>query len=132
MIQKPAIKPGVAVIVFSEQGAGKNSITTFFSKIVGAHHALEVNNIERLVGRFNGLAARKLLVVCDELGSVSAADGNQLKNLITEITQNLEKKNAENIVINDFSRYVFLTNHRICKLRQVTIDTLFWRRLQST
>jgi len=114
IFQNPGDKPGVALIFLSmEGGIGKN---IFWQELIGKrilgenlyNHTL---NLGELVNRFNTGMAYKLLTVCDEVEKPKPCEMNYIKALITSDQFNHEEKGKSRTPINDYNRYVFLTNN---------------------
>lgn len=113
MIQHPGSgKPGVAIAFRGGRGVGKGTVTAPLLRIT-APHSLQINNRERLTGRFNSHLADKILLVADEAhwsGDHGAAA--VLKGLITEATLDVEGKGRDAIAIRNFTRIMMTSNER--------------------
>jgi len=113
ILQKPWIKMGVVLCLKSlKEGAGKGVIMNFLHKIIGKKHYFQCNNLEQIIGSFNGIAEAKVLCNLDEAfwGKDKKKEG-MLKNMITEDTKLINKKNKESYVIDDFCNYIITTNN---------------------
>jgi hypothetical protein len=63
LVQKPYKKIGTALVFRSDQGAGKSIVTDFVGKrVIGSRYYLYCNDMEKVTGKFNGIAANLLLV----------------------------------------------------------------------
>lgn len=73
---------------------------------------MQVKNADDLLGKFNHLTARRLLVNLDEARSFGGAfkDHDTLKNLITEPNTTLERKGLDSVSISSYANYVLTTN----------------------
>jgi hypothetical protein len=88
-VQKPWRKIAVALVFRSGQGCGKSVLWDFFGRLIlGSKYYLYCNEIEKIIGKFNSLAANRLLVVLDECGSWGGAYRmhDRIKSLITQET----------------------------------------------
>lgn len=109
MIQNPAQKPGVAVILKAGQGTGKGSFLEPLGQIIGSHYCY-ANRPDVLTGKFNSLLENKVLIFADEAFFGSKAATDQLKTLITEPTNTIERKGVDRITVPDFSRIIMASN----------------------
>jgi len=112
LIQKPWVKMGVVLCLRSKQGAGKGIILNILRQIIGDNHYFQCNNLDQLTGNFNGIGEGKILTNLDEAfwGKDKKKEG-MLKNLITEETKLVNKKNKENYIVEDFCNYLVSTNN---------------------
>lgn len=112
LIQKPWVKMGVVLCLRSKQGAGKGIILNIMRQIIGDNHYFQCNNLDQLTGNFNGIGEGKILTNLDEAfwGKDKKKEG-MLKNLITEETKLVNKKNKENYIVEDFCNYLVSTNN---------------------
>ena len=114
IMQKPYKKMGVVVCLKSKEGAGKNIIINKITEIIGRKHSFVANNIKKLTGDFNGLCEEKTFCNLDEAfwGKDKKLEG-EIKNIITEETKYINKKNKEAYIIDDFCNFLITTNN-IC------------------
>ena len=110
IIQRPAQKPGTAVVLRGAQGAGKTIVGQVLGKLLGPHYKL-ADDPRYLVGRFNGHLASCLLLQLDEAtwGGDHTAAG-KLKGLITSPTHLIEYKGREAIEMPNYTRVLITTN----------------------
>jgi len=114
LMQKPYKKIGIAILLKSEQGAGKNILWEFIADfIIGKKYSLVINDIDRLLGRFNVIIQNKLLTICDEISNYGGAfkSNDKLKNLITQSEQVIERKGLKPVRFSDYNNYIFLSNN---------------------
>lgn len=92
-VQKPEEKPGVAIVLRSdERGTGKSTTCRYYAELFGSH-ALETASAAHLTGRFNGHLETIVLLVLSE--AVWAGDHSAeaiLKALITDSAITVENK----------------------------------------
>ena len=81
-------------------------------KIIGDNHYFQCNNLDQLTGSFNGIGEGKILINLDEAfwGKDKKKEG-MLKNIITEETKFVNKKNKESYIIDDYCNYIISTNN---------------------
>lgn len=115
IVQYPAILPGVAILLYSEQGAGKDIITQWFgSKVLGEHQYYMIGKASKLFGTFNSDLQGKLLVHCDEVNKETmVTHADDLKRIITNGYIRIESK-GKDVVANkkSYARFFFTTNNR--------------------
>ena len=113
IVQFPYKKTGVVVCLKSnKEGAGKGIIMNKLRKIIGDNHYFQCNNLDQLTGSFNGVGEGKILINLDEAfwGKDKKKEG-MLKNIITEETKFVNKKNKESYIIDDYCNYIISTNN---------------------
>ena len=110
-VQQPLDKPGTALTMQSDQGAGKGQFGAYIGPIYGNHYA-QVLSSEMLFGRFNDWLAGKIMVFGDEATWPGDRRGvDKLKALITEPNIMVDRKNIPAMTIESFVRFIFATNH---------------------
>lgn len=115
----PEIKNKVALVFKSfDKQIGKNCFTDFLLKyIIGENHAIEVQGVESLIEKFNSNLMNRLLIVANELSSISNDNNyhsvfNRLKGKITDNTMEIEIKYGSKFYYNDRSNYIMCTNNQ--------------------
>ena len=96
-MQFPYKKIGVAILLKSKQGSGKNIIWEWIGDyIIGRQYSLVLGDIDRLFTRFNVIMENRLLTILDEISSYGGAykSNNKLKNLITQNEIVIERKGS--------------------------------------
>ena len=114
-LQLPGERTETMVCVNGDQGSGKGLI---FNQLLGRgvygdHTYVQVKNAtDDLLGKFNHLTARRLLVMIDEIKSFGDAFkySETLKNIITEPRTTLQRKGIDSVDINNYANYVLATN----------------------
>ncbi len=111
MIQKPWEKPGVAIVMKSGEGTGKNTFTRVLGQIIGNKHYLETSSREVILGQFNAATEGKILINLSE--AFWAGDKRligALKTLITDIDRSIERKGVDAYMIECFCRVMMSSN----------------------
>ena len=112
-------KPGVMPQFLSDEGVGKSAIfgknetgLGLLARIYGQYFQWS-DDIDSLLGRFNGDSMHRLFCVMEEAGTYRKGhrDWNRMKSMITEGTMNIEMKNVNRIEVNDNRAFVMLTNN---------------------
>ena len=113
MIQKPAERAGVNVLLYGGQGTGKGTIATFIKRLVGVQQFAMYANLGDFVNKFNADQMGKLFIFLDDL-SDSTKGGQEAHNIIksrtTERTIRIEPKGARAFEINNYARYMSASN----------------------
>lgn len=103
-------KPGVALILYGEQGTGKNQFFEYFRQILGPFSIL-IDDTTRIFSDFNMHLRNKQIVFLDE--SVVPKDVKHrslFKGLITNQERAYNQKNRPLLTLPDPSRYILATN----------------------
>lgn len=111
MIQKPAEKPGVMIVLLGRQGTGKGMFFNLL-RAIWPRTTLQVTDVEQVVGRFNACLERNFAVCMDEAlfaGDRKALD--RLKSQITEPQINIEQKYQPARSIGSVHRFFAASNH---------------------
>ena len=114
LVQHPAGRRYVALVLRGLQGTGKGTFVEFVGKIFGQHF-LQITQPGQLTGRFNSHLTGKLLVFADEAvwGGDKAAEGT-LKGLITEDHLASEAKGRDVISVRNHARFILASNEQWC------------------
>jgi len=117
-IRKPR-ELSTAIVLIGEQGCGKTEIVEFLGKMVfGEENYLPLDNVEQLVQKFNAHMVGKVFVNIAEAkagetgGCVKHRQrADELKAKITDTRLKLERKGMDAITINNYSKFIFTSNH---------------------
>jgi len=113
-------KPGVMLQVLGEEGIGKSAIfgknrtgLGIIMRIYGRYFQW-TDDIEALLGRFNGQSMDRLFCVMEEAGTYRKGhkDHNKMKSMITEGILTVEMKHINAVTKNDHRAFAMLTNNR--------------------
>lgn len=111
IIQKPFEKTKVAIGFYSiVEGVGKNILTDILSKIFKGYSS-KFRDTSALTDKFNADMMGKLFVVGDEINGRVQEVANELKDIITRTTENVEFKGKDKFIIDDYKNYIFTTNN---------------------
>jgi hypothetical protein len=115
LIQRPEEKPGVMIILLGGQGAGKGTFGELLRRIFGDGYLL-VEQVERVLGTFNGALERSVVVFLDEACfSGDRRHVQALKSLVTESTVTINEKHQPTRQIQSFHRFVAAANAELLK-----------------
>ena len=111
IVQRPAEKPGVAIVLRGGKGVGKDTVAAYFSEIVGHAHAPVISQNEQLTGRFNSHLQTALFVRVEEaVWAGSRRDEGALKSLITAPEMTIERKGVDIVQARSFVRVFISAN----------------------
>lgn len=111
LVQQPWIKPGVALVLRSKEGAGKTIIADVLLSFWG-QHGFTAASKEQVAGRFNAHLLHKVLIVLEEAffaGDPAAVAST--KALITNTQIGYEPKGKAAFTGNNFAHVISLTNN---------------------
>jgi len=111
VLQNPARKPGVALVLKGRKGVGKDTLAEIMRRIVGQRHVAHVTSTDRLTSRFNAPFATALIGHVEE----ASWGGNKetkgvLQSLITSPVMPLERKGVDTVEVASYLRLIFTTN----------------------
>lgn len=111
MLQRPAEKPGVMIVLLGGQGTGKGTFFRLLNAIWG-RTTIQVSDVQDVIGHFNAVLERHYVICMDEAlfsGDKKALD--RLKSLITEPTCRVEQKYQPARTIDSYHRFFAASNH---------------------
>ena len=113
-LQNEGSKPNWAVMLYSEsKGTGKSTIAKVMTALFGLENTASTNGIKPLTQRFSADTLDRKLVVAEEVHiSSHSAEGNALKDLITNTVVSVERKYQPIVTIPQRSCFLFMTNHK--------------------
>ncbi|GGE19935.1 hypothetical protein GCM10011390_43990 [Aureimonas endophytica] len=112
MVQQPAVKPGVAVVLRGGRGVGKSIVGQYVGAMCPMHH-VTVAQPKHLLGSFNDHLKHALLIQVEE--AFWAGDKKlegPLKNMVTSDVRMLEGKHLNAHPIRDCARLLITSNER--------------------
>lgn len=113
-LQNEGSKPNWAIMLYSEgKGTGKSTIAKVLTALFGLENTASTNGIKPLTQRFAADTLDRKLVVAEEVHiSSHSAEGNALKDLITNTVISVERKYQPIVTIPQTSCFLFMTNHK--------------------
>jgi hypothetical protein len=112
MVQRPAEKPTVMIVMLGGQGTGKG---VFFSllRAIWPQTTLQISDIDHVIGGFNAQVERNYVICMDEAlfaGDRKAMD--RLKYTVSEPHIEIEQKYQPRRTIKSVHRFFAATNHQ--------------------
>ena len=112
IIQKPARKTEVCILLYGSQGCGKSTIGEYIlRKIIGLDKMIITSKADKMFGRFVNTQGKLLAVLNEASGKDTFNICDVLKDAITCTTTEQEKKGIDAVTITDYTNYIFTTNN---------------------
>ena len=114
MIQKPAFRCPVNIVIRGEQGSGKSMIGDFIgTKVFGSKFYCYYSSMTSFLDNFNSEQEQALLIVLDEINSGGEAfkKSDALKSITSRTMKTINKKYGARYTVPDYSNMVFMTNN---------------------
>jgi hypothetical protein len=110
IMQKPAQKVGTCVVLRGKMGSGKSFVGEAFGKLLGRHYR-KVARADQVVGRFNSHLESCLLLQAEEAFWAGSHEAEGvIKDLITNSTQQVERKGIDLIEVANHVRLLVTSN----------------------
>ena len=111
MLQKPEEKPGIMIVMLGAQGTGKGTFF-FLMKRIWSKTALQVADVDQVIGRFNAALEQNYVILMDEaLFAGDKKSTEKLKSLITEPSIGIEQKYQPSRTIDSYHRFFAASNN---------------------
>ena len=109
-LQYPAEKTTCPVFV-SQEGCGKGYFCNMLKRIVGDNKYLEVSDMKKVAGTFNGLSKNAFIINLNEATATQAKSLHAtLKAIITDTECVIEQKGIDAVKCKNYSRVIITTN----------------------
>jgi Family of unknown function (DUF5906) len=110
MFQCPRERPGVALVIRGDKGAGKTKIGEIFGALLGRHYLL-VDSPRYMTGNFNAHLRLCVLLQADEaLWAGDKTVEGRLKGLITAPVQQIEAKGIDPVQLPNYVHVLMTSN----------------------
>ena len=111
-IQNPAIRNMVCIILYGEEGDGKNRLFDTFKNIVGDKYYIELENAKQMFGSHSCIEKEKIFVCVNEAkGKDNFENSETLKARITTDKLIINPKGIQEFKIDNFCDYIMTTNN---------------------
>jgi DNA-binding transcriptional regulator YiaG len=112
LIQFPNVKMSSVIVLKSLEGAGKSIVMDLINEIIGDKHSLTISSWDEILGSFNSLAEGKVFMCLDEVTwGGNKKDAGILKNFVSGVKKNINKKGKDQYTIKDFANFVITSNN---------------------
>jgi len=115
IIQNAGRKTGTAIVLKGGMGVGKNTYAKIQKKLFSESYYVDTADPKNdIFCPFNNLTTNKLLINFNETESKDTfANNSKIKDMITELTENVREKHVTAITTKSFVRLQFLSNRYI-------------------
>jgi hypothetical protein len=111
-IQNPANRNYVCLIIYGEEGDGKNRLLDILKNIVGEKYFAELENAKQLFGNHSTIEQHKLFICVNEAkGKDNYENSETLKARITTDTLMINPKGIQEFKIDNYCDYLMTTNN---------------------
>jgi len=111
-LQNPSHRNNVCLILYGEEGDGKNRFFDIFKKIVGKKYFTELESGKQLFNTHSCIEKEKLLICVNEAkGKDNYENSDILKSRITTETLLINPKGIQEYEIDNFCDYIMTTNN---------------------
>jgi phage/plasmid-associated DNA primase len=111
-IQFPGKRTYVCIIIYGEEGDGKNRFVDLFNKIFGDKYFIQLDTAKKLFGTHSCMEQEKLFVCVNEAkGKDNYENSDLLKARITTNTLVVNPKGIQEFKIDNYCDYLMTTNN---------------------
>lgn len=112
LLQKPNRKTEVCIILFGEERTGKSTIGEYIlRKIIGVNKIFITSKTDKVFGRFANTRGKLLCVLNEASGAETFSIADVLKDAITCVNTEQEKKGIDSVQVVDNTNFIFTTNN---------------------
>ena len=112
IVQFPARKTEVCILLYGEQGCGKSTIGEYLlRKIIGLDKMIITSKADKMFGKFVNTQGKLLAVLNECSGKDTFNICDVLKDAITMTTTEQEKKGVDAVAVTDYTNFIFTTNN---------------------
>lgn len=130
LIQYPGKATNTLIIIGGPEGCGKSAPASVIGHIMGDAY-LRTNNINDLLGRFNGHTMGKIFMQIDEVDTLSQEQNQTLKAIVTDDVKRFENKYCNTVSIKQCVNLIMTTNRPQDRLMQVNPNSRRWVMLEA-
>jgi hypothetical protein len=113
ILQLKTVKHGTMPIVFGAQGSGKSFVLELFCEILGVYALMNVDDMDKVFGKFNGLLPWYLLINVNEPPQADERFRvlGKIKSILTQKSTIMETKGVDQIEIVSWANYHLTSNN---------------------
>jgi putative DNA primase/helicase len=110
LVQHPEIKMKSTILIVGPPGVGKTFIAEWMVPLLGEDNVAFIDSND-LENQFNGYMDGRVLVVVNELISLSKKASNKLKSYITDAKMTINRKNIPTYDYNNCANFLLYSNY---------------------
>ena len=112
IFQNVTVKNGTMPIIIGAQGSGKSIVVELFAELLGHYANANVDDLDKIFGKFNGLIAQNLLIVINEQPEASEkfSFSGKIKSKLTQKKIIKETKGVDCVEVDSWTNYIMTTN----------------------
>lgn len=111
-LQNPAVRNNVCIILYGEEGDGKNRFFDIFKNIIGDKYFTELESGKQLFNTHSTIEKEKLFICVNEArGKDNYENADILKSRITTNTLIINPKGIQEFQIDNYCDYIMTTNN---------------------
>lgn len=113
IIKNLTVKNGTIPIIHGGQSSGKSMVMDIFAELLGDMALGNVDDLDKVFGRFNKLNENKILIVLNEIPESSDKHkvADKMKSRITETKTLIEGKGVDSRPSKSYANYIITSNH---------------------
>lgn len=113
IFQKVTVKLGTMPIIYGAQGSGKSFPIEVFSELLGKNALANVDDLDKVFGKFNGLIGRHLFININEPPEATEKFKytGKIKSKLTQKKTIQETKGVDQIEVDSWANYCMTTNN---------------------
>lgn len=113
IIQNITVKNGTMPIIHGSQGSGKSIVAEIFCELIGCYALANVDDLDKVFGKFNGLIGRNLAININEPPDATEKFKylGKIKSKLTQKKTVQETKGIDQIEIDSWANYHMTTNN---------------------
>lgn len=109
MFQRPGDRPSFHILIPSDPGTGKGFLMQAILTPL-LHHTVVARNFRAVMGQFSSVLESSLLVLLDDCKSSSDNTQTQLKSILSEERQYIERKHQQGTMVPTYTRFILASN----------------------
>ena len=113
LFQNVTVKNGTMMIIHGAQGSGKSVTVELFAELLGNFALANVDDLDKVFGKFNGLLSRHLYININEPPEATEKFSytGKIKSKLTQTKTIRETKGVDQVQVDSWANYTMTTNN---------------------